>query len=81
MTLQRFQGIVLRISNLMFVRHYLWLNYPNDAQLMGIELGRIADTESRVALHHELTKLGFSLRDDGIWTIGRTADAGRPDAP
>jgi hypothetical protein len=38
MTLQRFQGIVLRLGNQMFVRHYLWLNYPNDPQLMGIEL-------------------------------------------
>lgn len=36
--LQRFQSIVLRLGNQMFVRHYLWLNYPNEPQLMGIEL-------------------------------------------
>ena len=38
MTLERFQAVVLRLGNQMFVRHYLWLNYPNDPQLMGIEL-------------------------------------------
>ena len=38
MDLQRFQAVVLRLGNQMFVRHYLWLNYPNDPQLMGIEL-------------------------------------------
>ena len=38
MTLERLQGIVLRLGNQMFVRHYLWLNYPNDPQMMGIEL-------------------------------------------
>lgn len=38
MNLQRFQGVVLRLGNQMFVRHYLWLNYPNDPQQFGIEL-------------------------------------------
>ncbi len=38
MTIQRFQGIVLKLGNQMFVRHYLWINYPHDPQLMGIEL-------------------------------------------
>ena len=38
MTLQRFQGIVLKLGNQMFVRHYLWLNYPHDPQMFGIEL-------------------------------------------
>lgn len=38
MTLQRFQAIVLRLGNQMFVRHYLWINYPNDPQVMGIEM-------------------------------------------
>jgi hypothetical protein len=37
MTLQRFQGIVLKLGNQMFVRHYHWLNYPNDPQLLGIQ--------------------------------------------
>lgn len=38
MTLQRFQWIVLKLGNQMYVRHYLWLNYPNGPQLMGIEM-------------------------------------------
>jgi hypothetical protein len=38
MTIQRFQSIVLKLGNQMFVRHYLWLNYPDPAQLMGVEL-------------------------------------------
>ncbi len=41
MTLQRFQGVVLKIGNQMLVRHYLWLNYPNDPPLMGIQLERL----------------------------------------
>ena len=38
MTLERFQGIVLKLGNQMFVRHYLWLNYPNEPQRMGVDL-------------------------------------------
>lgn len=38
MTLEKLQAIVLRLGNQMFVRHYLWINYPNDPQMMGIEL-------------------------------------------
>jgi hypothetical protein len=38
MKLIRFQSIVLKLGNQVFVRHYLWLNYPQDPQLMGIEL-------------------------------------------
>lgn len=38
MTLERFQSIVLKLGNQMYVRHYLWLNYPNDPQLLGIEM-------------------------------------------
>jgi hypothetical protein len=38
MTIQRLQAIVLRLGNQMFVRHYLWINYPNEPQMMGIEL-------------------------------------------
>lgn len=40
MTLQRFQSLVLKLSNQMMVRHYLWLNYPNDPQVMGIEMSQ-----------------------------------------
>ena len=37
MTLEDLQRIALRLGNQMFVRHYYWLNYPNDPQLMGIQ--------------------------------------------
>lgn len=37
MTLERFQGLVLKLGNQMFVRHYLWVNYPNDPQSLGIQ--------------------------------------------
>ena len=34
----------------MFVRHYLWLNYPNDPQLMGIEMvGQAPNGKKRIA--------------------------------
>jgi hypothetical protein len=36
-TMSRFQSIVLKLGNQMFVRHYHWLNYPNDPQLMGLQ--------------------------------------------
>lgn len=49
MTLQRFQGIVLRLGNQMFVRHYLWVNYPHDPQLLGIEfIGQGRNGSARV---------------------------------
>lgn len=38
MTLQQFQATVLKLGNQIFVRHYLWLNYPFDPQIMGIEM-------------------------------------------
>lgn len=38
MTMRRFQGVVLKLGNQMFVRHYHWLNYPQEPQLMGLEL-------------------------------------------
>jgi hypothetical protein len=37
MDLREFQRVVLRLGNQMFVRHFLWLNYPNGPQLMGIQ--------------------------------------------
>jgi hypothetical protein len=48
MTIQKFQAIVLRLGNQMFVRHYLWLNYPAEPPLMGIELiGQAPDGKKR----------------------------------
>lgn len=38
MTIEKLQSIALRIGNQRFVRHYLWLNYPERPQLMGIEI-------------------------------------------
>lgn len=38
MTIEKFQRIVLKIGNQRFVRHYLWLDYPEEPQLMGIEI-------------------------------------------
>lgn len=37
MTLQRFQATVLKIGNQMFVRHYLWVNYPLEPPVLGIQ--------------------------------------------
>ena len=48
MTLARLQSIVLRLGNQLFVRHYCWLNYPHEPQLMGIELiGQSPHTRKR----------------------------------
>jgi hypothetical protein len=46
-TIDRFQAIVLRLGNQMFVRHYLWLNYPQDPQLMGIDFMASIPTNRR----------------------------------
>ena len=77
MTLQRFQGIVLKLGNQMFVRHYLCINYPNDPQSMGIELLRPAQSEygleCSARLTVELTELGFAFNESlSIWTIDRS---------
>ncbi len=70
MTLERLQGIILRLGNQMFVRHYLWLNYPNDPQMMGIELIGQAP-KGRLAA--ELIELGFVFNaKDGVWEIERS---------
>lgn len=105
MTIERFQGIVLKIGNQVFVRHYFWLNYPNDPQIMGVQLqldsaakpvkrararlcecgickrckhreytrkNRAPSETTRIL--RELTELGFSRRDDGIWVIERSIE-------
>lgn len=78
MTIQRFQNIVLRLGNQMFVRHYLWLNYPNDPQLMGLEhreYMRGYRPSGRLAT--ELKAEGFQFNEQiGIWTVGREEGAG-----
>lgn len=70
MTLQRFQGIVLKLSNQMFVRHYLWLNYPLDPQLMGLQFSGERDINR---LKDELMELGIGFDEDrAMWTVKRT---------
>lgn len=69
MTMQRFQSIVLRLGNQGFVRHYYWLNYPNDPQLMGIQFP--ADINGMLA--KELADAGFVWNEGlKVWTVERT---------
>lgn len=76
MTIEQLQWIVIKLSNQEMVRWYAWLNYPNDPQLMGIELLR--RTSDMLAI--ELSSKGFVLNDTtGIWTIVRTPEP--PPAP
>lgn len=55
MTVERFERLVLKLSNQMLVRHYLWLNYPYEPKIMQIEFSKPAQMD----LHKELEKLGF----------------------
>jgi hypothetical protein len=74
MTVQELQRIVLHIGNQMFVRYYLWLNYPNDPQLMGIQPLGIH------MLGKELEELGFTWRDDlKLFAIERTEEKSRAE--
>lgn len=67
MTVSTFQGLVLRLGNQMFVRHYLWLSYPNATQLFGLQF---TPGEPAVHLQRELIGLGFEFREGlGIWVI------------
>lgn len=52
---------MLKLGNQMFVRHYLWLNYPQDRQLMGIQF---KSDRPELALCGELVDLGFE------WHVG-----------
>ena len=75
MTLQRFQNIVLRLGNQMFVRHYFWLNYPDDPQIMGFSMVGAPS----VRLLDELKELGFTFDERSqIWKISRDADEMHP---
>lgn len=73
MTLERFQAIVLKLSNIMMARHYLWLNYPNDPQVLAIELGEAVLSDG--PLYKELVNLGFQFKELAglrLWVIERT---------
>ena len=72
MTINRFKGIVLKLGNQMFVRHFLWLNYPNDTKIMGIKFKTSGLTDR---LNNELNELGFRFDEkDGIWKIERSKE-------
>lgn len=76
MTIQRFQSIVLKLGNKMFVRHYLWLNYPNDPQMIGIQFTQDI-LGSRLAT--EISELGFRYdAADQIWKIERSTEETHP---
>lgn len=67
MTIQELQRVVLRLANQMLVRYYLWLNYPNESQLMGIQI-QTANT----ALIEELRALGFRWHEGlMLWVVER----------
>lgn len=75
MTIQRFQATVLKLSNQTFVRHYPWLNYPYDPQLMGIEFAYDSKLECQPLLRDEIVSLGFAMRKtDWIWAIERSEE-------
>jgi hypothetical protein len=81
MTIDRFQGLVLKLSNSLYVRCYYMLNYPHKPQILGIELfdrdgsdlKRIAPTKRKSILEKELNEMGFAFKD-GVWRIERTAE-------
>lgn len=78
MTINEFQRIVIRLSNQMYVRHYLWLNYPNEPQTMALSLIDLANTTGSITtdgghrLSRELEALGFVWDgSNGRYTIQR----------
>jgi hypothetical protein len=58
-SIRELQRIALRLSNQMFVRHFMWLNYPNDPQVMGIMLRDPDVTAGDDMLQKEMLRLGF----------------------
>lgn len=74
MTMERFQGIVLRLSNQMLLRWYAWLNYPNDPQIFGLQCHSISEASGfGKQLRAELERLGFVWNQaHELWTIERT---------
>ena len=72
MPLADFQRLVLRLANQAFVRYALWLNYPNDPQLMGIDFGGNPESVNTM-LREELTRLGLAIDPRfKMWTVERT---------
>ena len=74
-TLQRFQAIILKLGNQVFIRHYLWLNYPNPYQLMGIQLldpATLTLLKPSGLLSKELLQEGFRFEEPrGMWLVNR----------
>lgn len=75
MTIQEFQRIVLRLSNQTHVRHFMWLNYPNDPQVMAIIL---IPSDGGHRLAHEMEALGFAWDNaNSRYTINRDEASNR----
>ena len=68
MTLEKLESIVLRLANQTHVRYYKWLNYPNEPQIMGIQL----QEEPGKILKQEFYQLGlrYQIRFN-VWTVER----------
>ena len=73
MTLERFQALVLRLGNQVFVRHYHWLNYPHDPPLMGIEMIGQAPNGKKKAVT-DLRKKRLSPKTDLMRTKSESPD-------
>jgi hypothetical protein len=70
--------LVWQLSNQLFVRHYRWLNYPREPQLLALQF---ADDIENTPLEAELKSLGFVWdATQRIWAIPRKAiaDTDRP---
>jgi len=69
MPLADFERLVLRLANQTFVRYALWLNYPKDPPLMGIDFG----SKGHTMLQQDLTERGLAWDEmRGMWTVERT---------
>lgn len=75
MNADRFQRIVLRLSNSTYVRHWMWFNHPQQPQVMALRVNDESLTGRGLeALDTELTALGFARAEFGGYTIQRSAD-------
>lgn len=81
-TLERFQAIVLKLGNQMFVRHYLWLNYPEDPQLMGLQFTTQREPgrqrphtrscecgECKTCKHRDYQRNSRPIQSDGLYRL------------
>lgn len=90
MTIERFQGIVLRVSNFVWCRHWVHFNAPQSPAKMAIQIldlkpGSETDRPQwQPRLLKDLENYGFELLNgkhnegDKIYTIARTNEDGTP---